>query len=118
MTSRIRERYSRLAIASLRLSLLAVPILVITAIGHRAEPRTADPRHDAHRRGLPFLLCEYAHAMGNGPGGLGDYRELFEAYRIANALWALRWYALTGFPDGVTHAKQKLERYFAELALR
>jgi beta-galactosidase len=52
----------------------------LAAIGHRAEPRTADPRHDAHRRGLPFLLCEYAHAMGNGPGGLLDYRELFEAH--------------------------------------
>jgi beta-galactosidase len=52
----------------------------MAAIGHRQEPRTADPRHDAHRRGLPFLLCEYAHAMGNGPGGLRDYRELFEAH--------------------------------------
>ena len=52
----------------------------LAAIGHWAEPVTADPRHDAHRRGLPFLLCEYAHAMGNGPGGLRDYRELFEAH--------------------------------------
>jgi beta-galactosidase len=52
----------------------------LAAIGHRMEPRTADPRHDAHRRGLPFWLCEYAHAMGNGPGGLLDYRELFEAH--------------------------------------
>jgi beta-galactosidase len=25
----------------------------------------------------PFLLCEYAHAMGNGPGGLTDYEEAF-----------------------------------------
>jgi beta-galactosidase len=32
------------------------------------------------RRGLPFILCEYAHAMGNGPGGLADYQRLFEAY--------------------------------------
>ncbi|GAB2564449.1 glycoside hydrolase family 2 TIM barrel-domain containing protein [Kribbella endophytica] len=31
-------------------------------------------------RGLPFILCEYGHAMGNGPGGLLDYRELFEKY--------------------------------------
>ena len=52
----------------------------MAAIGHRQEPRTVDPRHDAHRRELPFLLCEYAHAMGNGPGGLRDYRELFEAH--------------------------------------
>ena len=52
----------------------------VTAIGHRQEPGTTDPAHDAHRRGLPFLLCEYAHAMGNGPGGLRDYQELFEAH--------------------------------------
>ena len=25
----------------------------------------------------PFLLCEYAHAMGNGPGGLEDYWQVF-----------------------------------------
>ncbi|KAJ5165419.1 uncharacterized protein N7500_007249 [Penicillium coprophilum] len=25
----------------------------------------------------PFILCEFAHAMGNGPGGLKDYIELF-----------------------------------------
>jgi beta-galactosidase len=52
----------------------------VAAAGHRQEPGTADPVHDAHRRGLPFMLCEYAHAMGNGPGGLRDYQELFEAH--------------------------------------
>lgn len=25
----------------------------------------------------PFILCEYAHAMGNGPGGLEDYWQTF-----------------------------------------
>lgn len=25
----------------------------------------------------PFLLCEYCHAMGNGPGDLEDYHEVF-----------------------------------------
>ncbi|WP_302186114.1 glycoside hydrolase family 2 TIM barrel-domain containing protein, partial [Streptomyces sp. AC550_RSS872] len=32
------------------------------------------------RRELPFIQCEYGHAMGNGPGGLADYQELFEKY--------------------------------------
>jgi len=32
------------------------------------------------RRGLPLILCEYGHAMGNGPGGLADYQRLFESY--------------------------------------
>lgn len=49
----------------------------------------------------------------------GDgYPELFRAYRIVNALWALRWYTLTDYVEGVTHAKQKLERYFGELGFR
>ncbi|MBT0769171.1 DUF4981 domain-containing protein [Kineosporia sp. J2-2] len=33
-----------------------------------------------HRRSLPFMQCEYAHAMGNGPGGLQEYQELFDQY--------------------------------------
>ncbi len=52
----------------------------VDAIGRREEPVTVDPAHDAHRRGLPFVLCEYAHAMGNGPGGLTEYQELFERH--------------------------------------
>lgn len=28
----------------------------------------------------PYILCEYAHAMGNSVGGLQDYWDLFEAY--------------------------------------
>ncbi|MFC8680255.1 glycoside hydrolase family 2 TIM barrel-domain containing protein [Microbacterium ureisolvens] len=34
----------------------------------------------AHRLGLPFLQCEFAHAMGTGPGGLQEYWDLFEEY--------------------------------------
>jgi beta-galactosidase len=32
------------------------------------------------RRELPFIQCEYGHAMGNGPGGIADYQRLFEKY--------------------------------------
>ncbi len=28
----------------------------------------------------PFILCEYSHAMGNGPGDLKDYWDLFYRY--------------------------------------
>ncbi len=28
----------------------------------------------------PFFLCEYAHAMGNGPGDMVDYQEIFRKY--------------------------------------
>ncbi|RYG35494.1 hypothetical protein EON81_12605, partial [bacterium] len=30
----------------------------------------------ASEEGKPFVLCEYAHAMGNGPGGLGEYWDI------------------------------------------
>ncbi|MGW6738429.1 glycoside hydrolase family 2 TIM barrel-domain containing protein [Streptomyces sp. NPDC055013] len=32
------------------------------------------------RRELPFIQCEYGHAMGNGPGGIADYQRIFEAH--------------------------------------
>ena len=37
-----------------------------------------DEINEYFEKGLdkPFLLCEYAHAMGNGPGGLIEYDEL------------------------------------------
>jgi len=52
----------------------------LDAIGRRQEPVTVNPEHDAHRRGLPMILCEYGHAMGNGPGGLSEYQQLFDEY--------------------------------------
>ncbi len=41
----------------------------------RLERMAADP--DESR---PVFLCEYAHAMGNSPGGLREYWEIFERY--------------------------------------
>lgn len=49
-------------------------------IGRQDEPRLPDAARDARRRGIPMMQCEYAHAMGNGPGGLADYEELFDAH--------------------------------------
>jgi len=46
-----------------------------------------------------------------------DYQQLFEAYRIANALWALRWYAITGYPAGAQRAASRLAGYVAQLGL-
>ncbi|WP_156724814.1 glycoside hydrolase family 2 TIM barrel-domain containing protein [Streptomyces apocyni] len=43
------------------------------------------------RRQLPFLLCEYAHAMGNGPGGLADYQRLFETYDRLQGGFVWEW---------------------------
>ncbi len=51
----------------------------VALIGRGEEEPLDDVALDAHRRGMPFVLCEYAHAMGNGPGGLAEYQELFES---------------------------------------
>ncbi|MDO0925115.1 glycoside hydrolase family 2 TIM barrel-domain containing protein [Streptomyces sp. TG1A-8] len=43
------------------------------------------------RRRLPFVLCEYGHAMGNGPGGLADYQRLFEAHDRLQGGFVWEW---------------------------
>ncbi|MEU5093499.1 glycoside hydrolase family 2 TIM barrel-domain containing protein [Streptomyces sp. NPDC020996] len=43
------------------------------------------------RRELPFILCEYAHAMGNGPGGLADYQKLFESHDRLQGAFVWEW---------------------------
>ncbi|MEV0291272.1 glycoside hydrolase family 2 TIM barrel-domain containing protein [Kribbella sp. NPDC050820] len=42
-------------------------------------------------RNLPFILCEYGHAMGNGPGGLLDYREVFDKYPRCQGGFIWEW---------------------------
>jgi aminoglycoside phosphotransferase (APT) family kinase protein len=45
----------------------------------------------------------------------GDgYDERFAALRLANALWVLRWYALTGYPEGAARAAGRIADYLAE----
>ncbi|MGW1599683.1 glycoside hydrolase family 2 TIM barrel-domain containing protein [Streptomyces eurythermus] len=43
------------------------------------------------RRELPLILCEYAHAMGNGPGGLADYQRLFRSYDRLQGGFVWEW---------------------------
>ncbi|MBA4248645.1 MAG: hypothetical protein C0444_10185 [Microbacterium sp.] len=64
----------------------------VELIGQGLEPPLGDdpwvklgPDDDAlalheRRRGMPFVLCEYVHAMGTGPGGMSEYQELFDRY--------------------------------------
>ncbi len=49
----------------------------------------------------PFFLCEYAHAMGNGPGDIKDYVESFKKYPklIGGCIW--EWADHTFVVDGV-----------------
>nr|WP_275002246.1 glycoside hydrolase family 2 TIM barrel-domain containing protein [Promicromonospora iranensis] len=52
----------------------------VELIGQGIEPPLERADADARRRAMPFMLCEYAHAMGNGPGGLADYDAAFDRY--------------------------------------
>ena len=63
----------------------------VDAIGRGEEPALEDPALDARRRRMPFLLCEYAHAMGNGPGGLADYQALFERHPRCQGGFVWEW---------------------------
>ena len=46
-------------------------------------------RAGAHYKDRPFFLCEYAHAMGVGPGSLEDYWKLF--YKYDNLMGGCIW---------------------------
>ncbi|SCS66460.1 glycoside hydrolase family 2 TIM barrel-domain containing protein [Staphylococcus caeli] len=51
----------------------------------------------------PFVLCEYAHAMGNSPGDLHAYQNLMEKYEcfIGGFVWEWCDHAIqTGLKDG------------------
>jgi beta-galactosidase len=63
----------------------------VDAIGHGQEPPLDDPALDARRRAMPLILCEYAHAMGNGPGGLWEYQELFERHPRCQGGFVWEW---------------------------
>ena len=54
-------------------------------LGRNDEPLNTNKKKDPR----PLLLSEYAHAMGNGPGGIADYWEIIHKYpRIAGAfIW-------------------------------
>ncbi|HMO27294.1 MAG TPA: glycoside hydrolase family 2 TIM barrel-domain containing protein, partial [Tepidisphaeraceae bacterium] len=45
----------------------------------------------AQYRDKPYLQCEYAHAMGNGPGGLSDYQDAFEAHPSNHGGFVWEW---------------------------
>jgi beta-galactosidase len=72
-------------------SRMYAPHAEVDAIGRGEEEALEDPELDARRRRLPFILCEYAHAMGNGPGGLSEYQELFERHPRCQGGFVWEW---------------------------
>jgi beta-galactosidase len=60
----------------------------------------------ARQRAKPFLLCEYVHAMGNGPGAIDDYERLVDLYPRLHGgfVWEWRDHGLrTRTADGVEY---------------
>ncbi len=57
------------------ISQMYTPVDRVIAAG-AGEPVTRDG-HPIKGERKPFILCEYAHAMGNGPGGLKEYWDAF-----------------------------------------
>lgn len=49
-----------------------------------------DPKDEPRNR-MPFLLTEFAHAMGNGPGGLAEYMALCERYPRVQGGFVWEW---------------------------
>ncbi len=50
---------------------------------------------------MPVFLCEYSHAMGNGPGDIYEYNEIFDKHKkaIGGCIW--EWADHTVLVDGV-----------------
>ncbi|SDU64245.1 glycoside hydrolase family 2 TIM barrel-domain containing protein [Jiangella alkaliphila] len=61
------------------------------AVGRRAEEPLDDPELDTARRAKPFILCEYVHAMGTGPGGISEYQDLFDRYERCQGGFVWEW---------------------------
>lgn len=39
----------------------------------------------------PRIICEYAHAMGNGPGGLSEYQSVIDKHRSIQGHYVWEW---------------------------
>ncbi|ROQ60802.1 beta-galactosidase [Rathayibacter sp. PhB152] len=60
----------------------------------------------ARQRSKPFLLCEYVHAMGNGPGAIDQYEDLVDRYPRLHGgfVWEWRDHGLRArTPEGVEY---------------
>jgi beta-galactosidase len=73
----------------------------VAVAGHPASRVSVE---DAARiRSMPYFLCEYAHAMGTGPGGISGYVDAMARHprHAGGCVWEWRDHALDRvLPDG------------------
>lgn len=55
----------------------------------------------------PHILCEYCHAMGNGPGNLKEYQDLFYAHDKLQGGFIWEW-----FDHGIESYTAQGEKYY------
>ncbi|WP_320783056.1 glycoside hydrolase family 2 TIM barrel-domain containing protein [Streptomyces sp. CRN 30] len=93
-------------------SLMYAPVDEVDRIGRHEEKAPAgtadDPALEERRRRLPFLLCEYAHAMGNGPGSLTDYQRALERHPRCAGAFVWEW-----IDHGIARTDEQGRPYFA-----
>lgn len=74
--------------------------------GSRAPLLNCTPAQGARQRTRPFLLCEYAHAMGNGPGAFDQYEALVRQHPRLHGGFVWEWRdhgILATAPDGTPY---------------
>ncbi|WP_423923867.1 glycoside hydrolase family 2 TIM barrel-domain containing protein [Frigoribacterium sp. 2-23] len=49
------------------------------------------PAEAYRQRSKPFILCEYVHAMGNGPGAIDQYEDLVDRYPRLHGGFVWEW---------------------------
>lgn len=89
----------------------------IDAIGQRLAEHdgyqvgVVPPRYTERCRSLPFMLCEYVHAMGNGPGELREHQQRIEKYQRIAGGFVWEW-----LDHGIVPAGQRTSfRYGGDL---
>jgi beta-galactosidase len=64
----------------------------LAAIGTTGSPFGGTrPAETVRQRNRPFVHCEFGHAMGNGPGSLADYQEVYERYPRLHGGFIWEW---------------------------
>ncbi|MGW7255188.1 glycoside hydrolase family 2 TIM barrel-domain containing protein [Streptomyces sp. NPDC054834] len=74
--------------------------------GSRSPLLDCTPAQGARQRTKPFLLCEYAHAMGNGPGAFDQYEALVHEHPRLHGGFVWEWRdhgILAAAPDGTPY---------------
>jgi len=58
---------------------------------HEKVIEIGENRDDGAAAGKPFIMCEYIHTMGNGPGGIKEYWDAIYKYPRVQGGFAWEW---------------------------